>query len=837
MAFHQVVFSQKHENNLQYPSSQTVTYTATAPVSASHRGWGCNNRQSFCMDLRQRISTEHISRHRASLGLTLILVLGVCLLGLSSKTYAQSRHVLYLNSYHVGYKWSDEVYQGFLDTLKPSGSEFALHVEYLDTKRYSSDKRLDQLAEMLAIKYQDIPIDLVVSSDDAAFLLLKQFGNRLFPGVPVFFCGTNYLKVEDLADLPNFHGITEKADIDSTFATILELLPKTRTIHVINDITITGKKVHPAIEKAMGKFQNRVKFTIWEDISMAELISRVNAIPEDSVIFYTFFFQDNTGQTFEYDQSINLVARQSPVPIFGAWDFNLGLGLTGGMLTSGYQQGAALAKMVDTWLGRTPLTEIPRLAESPNRFMFDYAQLVRFNIKPETLPPDSLIINRPISFIERHRTVLIISGLFIALLLVVILILTLNIHRRKKAETELRRSEENFRSIFNNNNDGLYQATTDGRFLQVNPALARMLRFSSPQEVIDHFSDIDSQLYTVPSTHKPLTNNWAKGEHSLKCRDGSVIDVIENTHTVYDEDGNVLYLEGSITDITEYKKTQELMAQTEKIISLGGVAAGIAHEIRSPLASIVQGIQVVQYRFFENNEMNLRAADDCGCSLEQVRRYAEKREIKDLLGHIHEAGRRAGVIIEDMLSFSRKTIGDFSLESLEKILNLAIDLAGKDHELKTTYNFKSITINRLVEENMPRVYCSASKIQQVFFNILKNGAEAMGDGGTISPTFTIRITQNGDTARVEIEDNGPGMTSELAQKIFDPFFTTKERDKGTGLGLSVSYFIVKENHHGDLRVSTQPDCGTTFIVELPLEPPLRPQQDETEPEQQTPISN
>ena len=75
---------------------------------------------------------------------------------------------------------------------------------------------------------------------------------------------------------------------------------------------------------------------------------------------------------------------------------------------------------------------------------------------------------------------------------------------------------------------------------------------------------------------------------------------------------------------------------------------------------------------------------------------------------------------------------------------------------------------------MPKVYCSASKIQQVFFNILKNGAEAMGDAKTSSPTFTIRIMRNNKIARVEIEDNGPGMTSELAQKIFDPFFTTKE---------------------------------------------------------------
>ena len=105
---------------------------------------------------------------------------------LTGTAFAQTRHVLYLNSYHVGYKWSDEEYQGFLDTLEPSSSEIALHVEYLDMKRYYSEERFGQLAETLAIKYREIPIDLVVSSDDAALLLLQRYASVLFPDVPVF---------------------------------------------------------------------------------------------------------------------------------------------------------------------------------------------------------------------------------------------------------------------------------------------------------------------------------------------------------------------------------------------------------------------------------------------------------------------------------------------------------------------------------------------------------------------------------------------------------------------------------------------------------------------------
>lgn len=349
-----------------------------------------------------------------------------------------------------------------------------------------------------------------------------------------------------------------------------------------------------------------------------------------------------------------------------------------------------------------------------------------------------------------------------------------------------------------------------------------MLKFSTPEEVINHFTDIDTQLYTSPDTRKEfLTRHqhigWSKGEHNLCCRDGSIIHVLENTHTVYDEHDDFLYYEGSVTDITEYKKTQELIAQTEKIISLGGVSAGIAHEIRSPLSSIVQGAQLVVNRIYDNSPANLQAAEECGVQLDTIRQYVKKRELDELFTHILDSGKRVGIIIEDLLSFSRKTIGDFSLESLDKIVDAALDLAQKDYSLKTEYRFNDIQIVKEYKDDMPQILCSSSKIRQVLFNIFKNGAEAMGDAGIISPCFTLRIKRDASLARIEVEDNGPGIDQELQQKIFDPFFTTKGREKGTGLGLSVSYFIIKENHHGDLRVASSPGHGTTFILELPCE--------------------
>jgi len=120
---------------------------------------------------------------------------------------------------------------------------------------------------------------------------------------------------------------------------------------------------------------------------------------------------------------------------------------------------------------------------------------------------------------------------------------------------------------------------------------------------------------------------------------------------------------------------------------------------------------------------------------------------------------------------------------------------------------------------MPQVKCEASKIQQVIFNILKNGAQVMSESveKKKEPRFTLRLMPEEDMARIEIEDNGPGMDEATRKRVFEPFYTTKPVGAGTGLGLSVSYFIITENHGGTMEVESEPGKGAKFIIRLPLE--------------------
>ncbi|OGR28462.1 MAG: hypothetical protein A2277_07305 [Desulfobacterales bacterium RIFOXYA12_FULL_46_15] len=267
----------------------------------------------------------------------------------------------------------------------------------------------------------------------------------------------------------------------------------------------------------------------------------------------------------------------------------------------------------------------------------------------------------------------------------------------------------------------------------------------------------------------------------------------------------------------EKKNLEEMMVQSEKMVSIGGLAAGMAHEINNPLAGILQNTQVIRNRLKENLPANVSVAEGFGLDLDTVQKYMEKRDIFKMIDSILDAGKRAAAIVSNMLSFSRKSTSGFMPEDVCKLLDKTLELAESDYNLKKKFDFKRIKIIKDYGIEIPEIRCKASEIQQVFFNILSNGAQAMMSWEKNSdPCFILKILKQDNTVRIEISDNGPGMKEETRKRIFEPFFTTKTVGEGTGLGLSVSYFIITENHKGRIDVSSGPLKGTKFTISLPM---------------------
>ena len=520
---------------------------------------------------------------------------------------------------------------------------------------------------------------------------------------------------------------------------------------------------------------------------------------------------------------------------------------------------------------------------------------------------------------------------------------------RDKALEALQVSERNYRDIFERAVEGIFQSTFDARYLAVNPSMARMFGYASPEEMMAAVTNIEGQLFVAPEARREmLALVEARGEISgfetrLRKKDGTALWAAISGRAVRDEHGALRHFEGlcvditarkqaetalhearnaldniinsmpsviagvdaqgrvtqwnnraraatgltaqaargrplaevlprfaphlaglpealaqgrplakdkidvstddgqhyaelmvfpleaggpsgavvRIDDITERVRMEEMLAQSEKMISLGGLAAGMAHEINNPLGGVVQGVQNILRRLSPELPANLRDAASCGLDLaSSLPCYLKQRQIPAFLEEIRECGERAIRIVANMLAFSRNSGPRMEPASLPAILDRGVELAANDYDLKKYYDFRKIHITRDYAADLPPIPCAPMEIEQVILNLLKNAAHALAarPGPQAPAHIGLKAGLEGGLARIEIADNGAGMDDAVRQRIFEPFFTTKPAGAGTGLGLSVSYFIIQK-HGGTLSVTSQPGQGATFVILLPVNPP------------------
>lgn len=226
------------------------------------------------------------------------------------------------------------------------------------------------------------------------------------------------------------------------------------------------------------------------------------------------------------------------------------------------------------------------------------------------------------------------------------------------------------------------------------------------------------------------------------------------------------------------------LIQAEKMASLGVLSAGVAHEIKNPLAIILQGIELLEVSSL-------------------------KEETAGVLAMMKDAVFRASKITKDMLTFSRES--SLTLEEVDLAAVIDETFSFVDH----IFSLKQIRIARNLQHDLPKVNVDPNQMKQVFINLLTNAAEAMPEGGTITVAAEgTSNVQNRSIIRVLIADTGHGISAEDQQRVFDPFYTTRKKSGGTGLGLSVVKGII-EKHKGDIKIENGPDGGTRVLIELP----------------------
>jgi PAS domain S-box-containing protein len=382
----------------------------------------------------------------------------------------------------------------------------------------------------------------------------------------------------------------------------------------------------------------------------------------------------------------------------------------------------------------------------------------------------------------------------------------IDITERKRAEEALGQAEEKYRSIFENAIEGIFQSTPEGRFLTVNPALARIYGFNSPEELLESVSNIE-QTYLNPNDRRLFREMIEKDgkiedHHAERLRkDGSRIWVSVNARAVSGPDGE-MYYEGTLEDITsrkqaeeERRKLQDQLAQSQKMEAIGTLAGGIAHDFNNILTVIIGSAELALINISDKNPLH------------------------PFLMQIQQSSRRAADLVKQILAFSRQKGQEVDLIQPDSIVKEALKMLRAS--LPST-----IEIQQHIEKDPGLIMVDPTQIHQILMNLCTNAAHAMRENGGL---LEVRLTNiivaaeealnfsglnPGPYIQLTVRDTGHGMESKVLEHIFDPYFTTKKVGEGTGLGLAVVYGIIKKNQ-GTIKVYSEPGKGSRFEVFLP----------------------
>jgi PAS domain S-box-containing protein len=372
-----------------------------------------------------------------------------------------------------------------------------------------------------------------------------------------------------------------------------------------------------------------------------------------------------------------------------------------------------------------------------------------------------------------------------------------DISERKRAEEALQESEVRFRSLYENATIGIYRTTPDGNILLANPALVKILGYTSFQKLAER--NLEKDGFESSSQRKEFLEKIERDGEVISYDskwmrlDGTTIFVLESARAIRDSQGKTLYYDGTVEDMTERRQMEEGLRQMQKLEGLGTLAGGIAHDFNNILGIILA--YITSTKRFKDDTKKLDLAIDT----------------------IVKAVERGKTLVQQILTFARKTETEFGAVNVNDVVMEIMVMIFETFP-------KILTYAQNFDKGISYINADRSQLHQALLNLCVNARDAMPKGGLL--TINTRMVsvaslrhQHPDAAAssyvcIEVCDTGEGMIPETQKRIFEPFFTTKGIGKGTGLGLSVVFGVV-QTHKGFIDVESELGKGTTFRLYLP----------------------
>ncbi len=702
------------------------------------------------------------------------------------------RRALLVHSYHSAMTWVEDITAGVRSILNLDRSNTYLHTEHMDTKHVSDPAYLEELYQLYLRKYKTVKFDVVLTADDDAFDFVLKHRDQLFPNVPIVFCGVSEAPELVTSTRANVTGVFEVTDEQETLNLALAFHPGASKLFVLTDSTPGGLAARKRITQTCQKLSRTIAVSFLDDLQMTELEAKLRGLHSDSIVYLSDFTQDRSGRTFSRSELVKRVKAASKAPIYSDVLFDVGQGAVGGYVTRGEWHGATAAEMALRILDGTPADAIPLVNQSPNRPVFDYAELTRLGIPLARLPAGATLVNEPSSFYSEYRGWILAATTFVVLDTLVIFALVINWIKRRRAEEALRSSVAREQALFDAVPDLVLRLDQYGVFLDFHTLGNDASSFIPCDEFLG--KTLEAVFPTeVASQYRALIGRVLAGR-SIEQYEYS----LSFSGAIRGFEGRMVPCGGSevvatVRNVTETKRLREQLFQSQKLEAIGQLAGGVAHDFNNLLTAILGYAQLLK----------MKPASD---------------RVREIASTIEDAGERASELTRQLLGFARR--GKF----LTTPVDLHMLVAEVIRLLSRTLN-KNIRIVEQLQSDRAWILGDAGQLQQTVLNLAVNARDAMPTGGALTlRSYTIELTEHfcerhwgirpGPYVILEVCDTGCGIPADIQDRIFEPFFTTKEQGKGTGMGLAMVYGIVR-NHGGFIQVESEMGRGSTFRVFLP----------------------
>ena len=493
----------------------------------------------------------------------------------SAPTGARLPRVLILNSYHPGYGWSDGELFGVTKILHRQYPTLVPSIEYLDARRFPLADRETAVEQVLTQKYGRQGFDLIITLDDPALVFAFKIRPIFGADVPIVFGGVNYYTPAMLDGHSNVTGVAESNDVAGTIDFALRLQPNTREVVVIHDQNESALESRKAVEAVMPRYASHLQFTFLDHWTEAGLLAAVSALKPGTVAIVLSATVDEAGKLLSDDSRFVLALKERcPVPVYmitqplrsffneSDWETDTWVGL-GGSLFSSDLHGAVVGAIALRVLSGERADRIPVMTKSPTRLAADYQQMVRFGLPLAALPEGTEVFHQPVTFYQTYRPQIIATAGVIAVLLAVVVALSVNTLRRRRAETALLQSNERFRLIAQATKDALWDWHPHTGEMWWNDSYREMLGVlpkTAPQ-----FEDwvagihpedrvrIVSDLKNAAAGPAPT---WI-AQYRFQRTDCTEGFVINRACFLRDAGGHAVRVLGAMTDVTEQKHAEQ----------------------------------------------------------------------------------------------------------------------------------------------------------------------------------------------------------------------------------------------------------------------------------------